>query len=108
MWFSGSKLAQITCDSADFAKTDVISNKSGNVRANAVADEVEGIGRRAADLVQVVEQLGDAARAKSRSPSNLTEAGLLHQRAVIHNDDVVLAPVEICCGPTQFFCYICF
>lgn len=71
------------------------------MRADTVSDEVEGVGRRAADLVQVVEQLGDAARAEARSPADLTEARLFHQRAVIHDDDVVLAPVEIRCRPTQ-------
>jgi len=103
VYCSKNQKEEITCDSANLAEVNVVGDEAGDVGADGVADEVEGVRRGAAHLVEEVEELGDAARAEAGSPPDLAEARLLHQRAVVDDHDVVLAPVEVGCRNSQHF-----
>lgn len=74
----------------------VIGHQTGNMRANTVPDKVDIIGQHAARMSrQILDQLRNAQAPETRCPLHLAQARLLHQAAVVDDDDVVVAALEV-------------
>lgn len=89
---------------SQLALLDEVGGEAGDVRADAVAHEVEGVGRRAPGVVrQVVHHLSDTLRTEPGTPLHLAETRQLHQRRVVDYHDVVVAFLEIGCKKTSYY-----
>jgi hypothetical protein len=88
----------LTSDPPDFPVilVQIIRHQPSHMSANAVPNEVHIIRLHPSRMMRnILDQLRYATAGKTRTPLHLAEAGFLHCRAVVHNDDVVIATLEV-------------
>lgn len=89
-------IGKFTRYSAELIIGQIIGDQSGDVSANAVSKDMNILRPCASRMIpQVPHQLRDTSRTEIWSPLYLRETGFAYQRAVINNDDIIVASSEV-------------